>query len=200
MAGGLERQAGVARVWSAALAELAARAQSEDTLLAELEGMVELCDRSPELERLLASPAVDDEAKRRLVEKAFRGRASDLLVDALQVLRRKGRLGLLRAVARAFHEEWLRRHRRVEVHVTSAVPLTDALRAEVGRAAARRSGREPILVEKVDPKLLGGLVVAIGDEKFDGSVARELHRLERSLLARASSELHEGKSYFVENP
>ena len=55
-----------------------------------------------------------------------------------------------------------------------------------------------MLVESVDPALLGGLVVRIDDEKFDGSVARELARLEETLLARASHELHAGKSYFEE--
>jgi F-type H+-transporting ATPase subunit delta len=198
MAGGIERQAGVAAVWSDALARLAAESGREDELLAELEGLVELLDRDAGLEALLSSPIVDDEAKRALLEKALRGRASDLLVDSLQVMRRKGRLGLLRAVAAAYRQEWLRRRNRVEVLVTSAVPLTDALRAELVRAAQARTGREPMLVEQVDPGLLGGLVVRIGDDKFDGSVARELSRLEEQLLDRASRELHAGKIYFAE--
>jgi F-type H+-transporting ATPase subunit delta len=198
MAGGIERQAGVAAVWSDALARLAAESGREDELLEELEGLVGLLDRDAGLEALLASPIVDDDAKRVLLEKALRGRASDLLADALQVMRRKGRLGLLRAVAAAYRQEWLRRRNRVEVRVTSAVPLTDALRAELERAARARTGREPLLVEKVDSALLGGLVVRIGDDKFDGSVARELSRLEEQLLDRASRELHAGKSYFAE--
>ena len=174
MAGGIERQAGVARVWSDAIARLAAEAGSEDQLLAELEGLVAM------------------------LERAFRGRTSDLFVDLLQVLRQKGRLDLLRALAAAYRGEWLRRRQRVEVLVTSAVPLGEALRAELRRAAASKTGREPVLVERVDPAVLGGLVVRIGDDKFDGSVARELGRLEEVLLDRASRELHAGKSYFEE--
>jgi F-type H+-transporting ATPase subunit delta len=114
------------------------------------------------------------------------------------VLRQKGRLGLLRAVAIAYRGEWLRRRHRVEVQVASAVPLSEALRAELVLAAASRTGREPVLVEHVDPALLGGLVVRIGDDKFDSSVARELGRLREILLDRASRELHAGKSYFAE--
>lgn len=198
MAGGIERQAGVAAVWADAIVRLAAEAGREDELLDELAAMVALLEREPELEGLLTSPIVDDEAKRKLLERALRGRASELLVDALQVMRRKGRLDLLRAVALAYRAEWLRRRRRVEVEVTSAVPLSDELREALRRAAARRAGREPLLVERVDPGLLGGLVVRIDDEKFDGSVARELARLEETLLERASHELHAGKSYFEE--
>lgn len=198
MAGGIERQAGVARVWSDAIARLAAEAGSEDQLLAELEGLVAMLDHESGLEALLASPIVDDAAKRALLERAFRGRTSDLFVDLLQVLRQKGRLDLLRALATAYRDEWLRRRQRVEVLVTSAVPLGDALRAELRRAAAAKTGREPVLVERVDPAVLGGLVVRIGDDKFDGSVARELGRLEEVLLDRASRELQAGKSYFAE--
>jgi len=198
MAGGTERLAGLAAVWSDAVAGLAAEQGREDELLAELAGLVELLDRDPGLEALLGSPIVDAEAKRALIERALRGRASDLLVDALQVMRRKGRLELLRAVAAAYRQEWLRRRNRVEVQVTSAVALTDALRAELSRAVRTRTGREPQLVERVDPALLGGLVVRVDDDKFDGSVARELGRIEERLLDRASRELHAGKSYFAE--
>jgi F-type H+-transporting ATPase subunit delta len=198
MAGGIERQARVAAVWSDAVARLAAESGREDELLAELEGLVAMLDRASGLEPLLTSPIVDDDAKRALLERAFRGRASDLFVDLLQVMRRKGRLDLVRALAAAYRGEWLRRRHRVEVRVTSAVPLSAALRDELRQAIARTTDREPVLVESVDPALLGGLVVRIDDEKFDGSVARELARLEETLLARASHELHAGKSYFEE--
>jgi len=198
MASGIEQQAAVAKIWSESLAKLAVAAGREDELLAELEELIELLDRQPDFESLLSSPIVDREAKRRLLESLLRGKASDLLVDTLQVMRRKGRLDLLRALAAAYREDWLRRRDRVEVRVVSAVPLDDALRVALRDAAARRTGREPILVESVEPAILGGLVVTIDDDKFDGSVARELTRLEEDLLARASSELHAGKSYFEE--
>jgi F-type H+-transporting ATPase subunit delta len=198
MAGAREKDLAVARVWADSLFALAAESGREDELLGELEGLVELLDRQPTLETLLASPAIDAEAKRALLEKALRGRASDLLVDALQVMRRKGRLVLLRAVAQTYRSEWLARRHKVEVRVTSAVPLSEGLREALRLAAAERTNRQPILVERVDPELLGGLVVAIGDEKIDGSVSTELEKMEIALLDRASRELLSGKSYFTE--
>jgi F-type H+-transporting ATPase subunit delta len=189
------RRAGLARLWSDALSALAAEAGREDELLAELEELVDLLDRQPELERLLANPLVDDQAKRQLVERAFRERASDLLVDTLQVMRRKGRLDLVRALAVAYRRDWMRRRNRIEVRVASPVPLGEELRTELRLALAERTNRHPVLVERVRPELLGGLVVEIGDLKFDASVARELAKLEEALLQRASRELHAGKSY-----
>jgi F-type H+-transporting ATPase subunit delta len=194
----VDKQVAVARVWADALFTLAAGAGKDDDLRAELEELVALIDAEPRLGRLLASPLVDDDAKARLIERMLRGKASDLLVDALQILRRKGRLDLVRAVAQVYREEWLRRKNHVEVRVATAVPLTDDLRQELRLAAAERTNRHPILVETVDPQLLGGVVIRIGDQKYDGSVARELERLESLVLARASLELLSGKSYFTE--
>jgi len=193
-----DKQAAIAHVWSAALIALAVEAEGADELLGELESLVELFDRRPEVEQLLASPAVADAAKRELLERTLRGRASDLLVDALQVMREKRRLDLVRAVLHGYRAAWLKLRRRVEVRVSSAVPLAEELRQSLVRAAARRTGSEPILVERVDPALLGGLVVAIGDDKFDASVATDLARLQRNLLERSSLELISGKSYFTE--
>jgi len=198
MATDRSQQAAVARVWADAIFTLAAAAQREDELLDELAALADLLDREGDLDRMLATPLVDDESKRALLEKALRGNASDILVDALQVLRRKGRLGLLRAVAAAYREEWMRRRNRIEVKITSAVALSDDVRQEIRLAAAERTNQHPVLIERVNPKLLGGLVVEIGDDKFDSSVARSLARLEEQLLARASRELLSGKSYFTE--
>jgi len=198
MAGGQEEQAGLARIWSASIAALAVEAGRDDEIADELESVVELFDSSPDVEALLTSPVIDDEKKRALIEKALRGRASDLLVDALQVMREKDRLDILRAVAKAYRTEWLGRRRRIEVRVVTAVPLTDELREALRRAASKRTGMEASLDERVDPSLLGGLVVTIDDQKFDDSVSRELDLIEERLLARASHELHSGKTYFEE--
>jgi len=182
----------VARVWSAALLELAAAAGQEDALRDELEGLVSLLDRQPAFEAFLSGPVADDESKRAVLERALRGRASDLLVDALQVLRRKKRLDILRAIATTYRQAWLRRRGRVEVDVTTAAPLSEALRAELQAAADRLSGKKAEISARVDPDLLGGMILRLGDQRFDTSLAAELGRLESIFLERASRELQSG--------
>ena len=199
MANVVDKQIAVARVWADALFNLASAAGRDDEMLAELEGLVEVADSEPRLIELLVSPLVDDRTKEGLIEKLLRGKASDLVVDTLQVMRRKGRLGLTRALIRAYRELWMKRRNQVEARVASAVPLDDAqraaLRAELAKALAYRSGREPVLVERVDPELLGGLVISVGDIKLDSTVANELARLGAGLMARAADELLSDKSY-----
>jgi F-type H+-transporting ATPase subunit delta len=185
----------IVRVWADAIFGLAESRGAADEMLEEWNGLVALLDRQPELERLFASPLVDSDEKRALLEKAFRGKASDLLVDALQVMRSKGRLALVRGVAKAFRGNWLEKRQQAEVTVTSAVALSPEQRQEVAAAASKFAGRQAILVERVDPALLGGFVLRAGDRKFDGSALREIQRVEERLLARASRELLSGKDY-----
>lgn len=185
----------LARVWSDAAFRLAASQGAEDAVLEEWRGLVELLDRDPQLEAVLSSPLVTSEEKRRLIEKGFRGQASDLFVDTLQVLGRKGRLGLLRPVADAFREAWMVSKRQVEVSVTSAVPLTPELRQSLIRAASRFTGKEAQLEERVDPTVLGGLVVRVGDDRFDDSVSGELEQLYTAFASRGSRELARIQEY-----
>lgn len=189
----------VAGVYAEALLALASAQSREDVLLEELGGLVDLLDRRADLERFLGSPLADPQQQSALLEKALRGRASDILVDTLQVMRRKGRLQLVRAVAATYRAQWLRLKGRVEVAVTTAVPLTAELRAQLVEAANRATGKTAQILERVDPALLGGMVVRIGDQKLDRSVATEVARLGAALMARASSELLSGKSYVTEN-
>jgi F-type H+-transporting ATPase subunit delta len=138
---------------------------------------------------------VDAKARQKTLEKIFRGKRSDLFVDAMQVLNRKGRLGLIEAVAEVYYLELEELRGRVEVHVRTAAPLTRRLREKLGEMAKIQAGREVDLVESVDESLIGGLVVQIGDRKLDASVATRVKRLRAALLDRASREIHSGTSF-----
>ena len=190
-----DQELAVARVYASAMIELAKASDQVDALLEELEDLAQRVEADTAFNTFLSTPMVDMQARRKTLEKLFRGRYSDLLVDSLQVLNRKGRLGLIRAVAKAYYlarEELLG---RVEVLVRSAVPLTERHRGGVREVAATHTGKEVDLIETVDEALLGGLVIRIGDEKFDASVATRLRTLAGKLLERASHEIHGGRDY-----
>lgn len=194
-----DRALDVGRLYAEAMLDLADEQGQGDALLEELAELVAYLDRHPELERFLASPLVDEEGRARVIEELFRGKVSDLLADALQVINRKGRLGLVRAVAEAYRRAHRDRRGFVDVYVRTAVPLTETLRSRLQDALAATTGKKPILIERVVPSLIGGMVVEVEGRKVDASVASWLRDLSGELLARATQEIHRGKVYVAES-
>jgi len=193
------RDLAVGRLYAEAMLDLAEERGQSDALLEELKDLTGSLDQSPKLEHFLASPLVDEEGRARVIEDLFRGRASDLLVDSLQVINRKGRLGQIRAIAEAYRRAHRDLRGWVDVQVRTAVPLTDALRTRLADSIAAFSGKKPSLTEKVDPSLIGGMVVEVGGKKIDASVASRLRDLSEALQARATHEMHSGRAYVAES-
>lgn len=182
----------VARVYADALIEVAQQHGAADEVRDEMESLSALYEADPAFREFLTNPAIDEEERREGQETFFRGRLLDITVDTLQVLNVKGRSALLPAMIAAYRTAHDRLRRRVEVSVVSALPLTADQRQHLAEAVRKRTDRDPSFTERVDPSILGGLVVRIGDEKTDGSVATRLHNLSEALLSRASREIHSG--------
>lgn len=169
-----------------------------DALLDEMQDLGRLLASDPDLRDYLTSPLVDTQERAAAIEKVFRGRASDLLVNTLQVVNRKGRSALLPSIVEAYRRKVDQIAGRIDVSVKSAVPLTDALRADLEASIQKFSGKQPRLSESVDSSLLAGMVVQIGDRKFDTSASAALGRLEAALLERASRQILAGAGAFEE--
>lgn len=194
-----EREREVGRLYAEAILHVAEEKGQAEELLEELNGLVEYLDKNPELEQFFASPLIEEEPHAQAIEKAFRGRASDLLVDSLLVVNRKGRLSAVRAIAVAYRAALRELRGWMDVHVRTAVPLPAALREQLVQALAASTSRKPALIEHVDPSVLGGLVVEVEGRKIDASVASRLHHLSAALLARAAREIHSGRAYVAQS-
>jgi F-type H+-transporting ATPase subunit delta len=179
-------------VYAHALLQVAQSQGQTAVVLDELLELAALSERDDAFLTFLRSPLVESEGREKSLEKLFRGKASDLLVDALQVLNRKGRIGLLPAVAKAFSEEVADVRGEVDVYLTSAVGLNDAQREGVRAAVKEKTGRAARLIEEVDAALIGGMVVQIGDRKVDASVSTRLRGLSEALLKRGSRQIQSG--------
>ncbi len=185
----------VARVYSEALLNLACKLGEEDSLLSELRGLTSVVEANPEFRDFLSSPLVDATPRKGSLEKMFRNNASDLLVDTLQVLNRRHRLGLLPAISLTYQEAHNALRHLIDVHLTSAIPLSDSQREQVREAVKKKMGLDSHLIERVDPSLIGGMVLQIGDRKADASIATELRTLNTTLLTRGSRQIQSGAHF-----
>lgn len=184
------------RVYAEAMFDLAESSGQGDALLEELQQVVALADANPNLGHFFGSPFVDEDARARVLETMFRGKASDLLVDSLQVINRNGRLGLLRAVVEAYRLAHRASRGLVDVVVRTAVPLTDSLRSRLVEVLTGvLPDMRPALIERVEPRLLGGIVVEVAGWKYDTSLSNRLEGLSEALQARASEEILRGTAY-----
>lgn len=184
-----DKEFAIARVYSRALLSLAEEQAQADEVLEELRWLDEYVNTDESFGHFVSSPMIDEDARAQSLEKMFRGRLSDVMVDALQVINRKGRMALLPTIAEAYRQDHRDLRGRVDVHVTTAMPLDAGVRQRLTDAAAGYSGQKPILHEVVDPSLIGGIVLRIGDEKVDASVKNEVNRYQKMLLDLAAREI-----------
>ncbi|MEK6249420.1 MAG: ATP synthase F1 subunit delta, partial [Planctomycetales bacterium] len=172
-------------------------AGSIDTLVEELASLVEdVLDRNPAFEEFLANPMVGSEDKSGVLDRVFAADASPVMLNFLKVLAENDRLGYLRPILQQVHQLNNERNHQIRVEVRTAHPLDDALQSELADRIRSQSGYEPELVASVDPDMIGGIVLRIGDTVYDGSVSAELHRMHRRLLAKNIEEIETNRTRF----
>lgn len=175
---------GLARKYAEALLGAAQAAGEVEGTLADLDALIEHVWRArPEFARLLASPSHSPQDKDRILTETFEGRLDGTLLRFLRVLNRHGRMEFLDAIAAQARSQWEFRQHRRRVRVRSAVPLDDGQLAALRDRLSQMMQMTPIITAEVDPSILGGLVIQVGDYVYDSSVRnRYLAALRRQLV------------------
>lgn len=173
----------LARTYAEALVNVAAKTGEVEAVVSELEEIEDdVLKAHPKIASILASPSVAAPDKDRILTDAFEGRALPTVVRFLKVLNNHGRLGLIAPIAHEARALWDRKQNRRPVGVTSAVNLDDVQKANLEAKVAAMIGATPVLRYAVDPSLIGGLVIQVGDDVYDASIRTKLRRLRQSLI------------------
>lgn len=181
----------IARSYAHALLNLIEESAKGEESLAELDEFVaEIWHRQPDFATLLGGGFLHQDRRDQLIGEMLEGRADDLLIRFLRVVNRRDRLSLLPQIVGEARKLWDRRHQVVEVSVRSAVELDDAQReAILKRLKSLRPDQTARLTTHVDPSILGGLVIQVGDQMFDDSVRIKLHKVRQQMLAARFREI-----------
>ncbi len=178
------------KTYARALVGAAKNAGVTDKVIEQLGTLVDdYLNPSPQLRAAFASPRIDEEEKSRVIDKLFGQNFEPVLVKFLKVMAGRGRLGFVNAVRDAaddIHDEMLN---RVVATVQTAVPLDDALRSQITDQLASRMHKQVRLRESVDPDLIGGMVIRVGDRVYDSSVANRLNKMARRTRDGFSSQI-----------
>ena len=193
MAGAEPNVAGLAGRYAAALFDLARESRALDAVAGDVETLGRLLDDSADLMRLIRSPVIRREDQQRALAVVMeRAGLSALTRNFVGLVTRKRRLHELPAMIRAYRSLLAQHRGEVTADVISAHPLDDGQMGALRERLRQALGREPRIAARVDPDLLGGLVVRVGSRMIDSSLRTKLTRIqvamksERQGASRAS--------------
>lgn len=183
----------IARVYAQALLAAAQKADKVDLMQQHFDELfpTQVYDAADpkNLGTLLRSGAIPRHRKEQVITDAFSGKVDDLFLNFLLVLNKHDRLELVRPVGAEYREQRDKLYNRVRFQVRSAIKLSDEEKQRIAARAAEHFNMEPVIVEIIDPDLIGGLQIQVGDTLFDLSLKTRLDQIKQQLLARSSHEI-----------
>lgn len=172
----------VARVYAAALTQIGRETRSLPAIGEDLAAIVKLFDEDAYFRGFFTSPRLDRAVKWKAVSKAFAGKVGRPALGLMKVLVEKGREAVLPDVASEFEKMKDFAENRIHAYVVVAKPLADDLRAAIASRLERASGKSVMLHQRVDPTVLGGAAIRVGDRVIDRTVKTKLAAMKKQLL------------------
>src|SRR5262245_7452868 len=174
----------IARVYATALFQAAKDRGKLDSIRDQLGQFVDALNENRELRLFLFSPYFSSAEKIEGLTRAVADAEPEFL-NFLNLLLEKGRMPVIFRMRRQYDELWNKENKRLGVTVTSAVELDSGVTERIGREIEEQTGNTVELTSRVDPDILGGLVVQVGNMVLDTSIRNRLEKLRKSVASAA---------------
>jgi F-type H+-transporting ATPase subunit delta len=171
----------IAAVYARALFEAALDAGQTDEVREELGQFADALDGNRELQIFFFSPYFSTEEKKEGLHKAVKG-AEPIFLNFLELLVENHRMPAIFRTRRGYDALWEEHNRRLPVEVTSAVELDEETVRGIGDRIAEQTGRKVDLSSTVEPAILGGIVVRVGNQVLDASIRNRLETLRKQVV------------------
>jgi len=172
----------VARNYAEALFELAQRDEDLESYAQQLGVFADLVESERDFRLFLASPQIEPSKKKNAVRDVFQGHMPDRLMRFLYVVIDKRRTRALPEMAEEFTTIVNQHYGRLKVDITLAAEPDEMLEKELKEKLGRMLDKEVLPRFRIDPRIMGGVIIRVGDSFMDGSIRHRLHRLRRSML------------------
>jgi len=179
------RDSTIARSYAEALFDLGDRHGQLEEFAVALDVISALLESEPKLRLFLASPKIEPGDKKRVLRSSLHDRVPPLILNFLMVVLDRRRQRLIEEFGVQFHALLDERHGRLHVKVTLAHEPDERMEREIAADLSQALGLTVIPHVRVDPEILGGIIVRYGDRVLDGSVRRQLVSLRRQMLTKA---------------
>jgi F-type H+-transporting ATPase subunit delta len=175
----------IGQVYARALFESAVENGELDEIQEQLSIWADALAETKDLQTFFFSPRFSSAEKKDAIRKIIDG-GSERFLNFLELLAERHRLPATFRIRRYFDELWREEHKMLPVEVTSAVELDQELVRSIGERIEERTGRRIELTSRVDPNIIGGLVLRVGNKVLDASVQGRLERLRRQITRAAA--------------
>lgn len=179
----------VADKYSTAIFELA----EDQNILARLEEdftyVLEVMDTQPQLQALLNHPVMENDGKIDLVKKIFSQDVHKIGMQFIYVMIQRGRARYIKSAIEAFISKARAARGILEADVVTTEPLSEQAQVSLVTKLQEMTGKKIVLKSHINPQIMGGLIVQIGDKRIDASVARRLEELEKILRKASTTEI-----------
>jgi ATP synthase F1 delta subunit len=175
----------LAQVYARSLFQVAVENGVLDEVHEQLGIWADALNQHRDLQLFFFSPRFSTSEKKEAIRRIIDG-GDDRFLNFLELLTERHRLPVTFRIRRTFDELWREEHKLLPVEVTSAVELDESIVRSIGDRIEERTGRRVELTSKVDPGIIGGLVLRVGNKILDASVHGRLERLRRQLTRAAA--------------
>jgi F-type H+-transporting ATPase subunit delta len=174
-------EAVVAKRYADALFQLASEKAALNDFLEELRVVKQVFEENSELNEFLAHPRVTNEKKRVFLDEVFAGASKDVL-NTLKILAERHRIGIVSELVGAFESLVNEASGIAQGKVYSVRKLSDAEKADLETSFAKRLNKSVVKLENVvDPSVVGGVKIRVGNTIYDGTVSGKLRRIEQNI-------------------
>jgi F-type H+-transporting ATPase subunit delta len=170
----------IATVYARSLFEVAQEQKKLEQVRDQLGEFADGLDENRELQVFFFSPYFSTEEKKRGLRSAVSD-ADPVVLNFLELLVEKHRMPVVFRIRRQLDELWEQENRLLRVEVTSAVELDRSVIEQIGERVGQQTGRRVELASRVDPDILGGIVLQVGNSILDASIRNRLEKLRREV-------------------
>ena len=169
----------VASRYAKSLIDLAREQNVLEPMKKDIELFLETCKANPQLQAILKNPIIGLDKKSNIMEGLFAGKLHEMILSFFKIVIRKGRSEILYATAKEFISQYNILKNVVKATVISASPLSKENISQIEDVVKQATKGEVILTARVDPDLIGGFILKVGDKQFDTSISSKLSKLKK---------------------
>jgi F-type H+-transporting ATPase subunit delta len=171
----------IARRYARAIFDIAREQNGIEKFSRDLKSIVDLIEENPDMRKIVYGRLVPVEAKKEIIREILPGDTDRMLVNFLFLILDKGREQYLTGIFEAYDRLAAEEKMIIPAEVTSAIPLTEEQVAKLESKLSGLTGKSVKVKINVEPALMGGITVRIGDTVYDGSIAKKLDLLNEHL-------------------